>query len=122
MSWADDELQHANLGDRRLNRRLVTLIETLARHPETSLPQACAFWAQTKAAYRFFASCRRAEMAVETNTIIGYPNETREDLEASLEMIFDAAANAATAADISILQPLPGSPIAETHAGSLCTR
>ena len=64
MSWAHDELQHANLGDRRLNRRLVTLIETLARHPETSLPQACACWAQTKAAYRFFANERLTPEAI----------------------------------------------------------
>ncbi|WP_013335038.1 IS4/Tn5 family transposase DNA-binding protein [Gloeothece verrucosa] len=34
MSWASEELKWANLGDRRLNNRLVTIVEDLAAHPE----------------------------------------------------------------------------------------
>ena len=42
------------LGDRRLEQRVRTLVGTLAKHPEASLPQACADWAEQRAAYRLF--------------------------------------------------------------------
>ncbi len=54
-SWAADELQHADLGDARLNERLVKIIEKAAAHPESSVPQACDTWAETKATYRFWS-------------------------------------------------------------------
>ena len=38
MSWASRELDHANLGDRRRNRRLVKIVEDLAASPESSVP------------------------------------------------------------------------------------
>lgn len=55
-SWAARELKGANLGDKRLNRRLVKIVEALCEQPEASLPQACGSWAATKAAYNFFSS------------------------------------------------------------------
>jgi Transposase DNA-binding/Transposase Tn5 dimerisation domain len=55
-SWAAQELKGANLGDQRLNRRLVKIVEALYEQPEASLPQACGSWAATKAAYNFFSS------------------------------------------------------------------
>ena len=55
-SWAAQELTTPDLGDGRLNKRLVTLLEQLTAHPTQSLPQACGTWADTKAAYRFMAS------------------------------------------------------------------
>jgi Transposase DNA-binding/Transposase Tn5 dimerisation domain len=48
------ELRHVDLGDLRLNRRFLKLVEDLARDPEASLPEASGDWAATKAAYRFF--------------------------------------------------------------------
>lgn len=53
-SWAEDEFGDANLGDQRLNRRLVELARTFARRPASSLPQAAQDPALLKAAYRFF--------------------------------------------------------------------
>lgn len=53
-SWAADELQHADLGDARLNRRLVKIVEKAAAHPESSVPEASDGWAETKATYRFW--------------------------------------------------------------------
>jgi len=55
MSWAEEELGSADLGDARVNRRLVRLAEDLSANPTASIPQACQGWAETKAAYRFFA-------------------------------------------------------------------
>ena len=54
LSWAEDELRHADLGDRRLQRRLTRLVGDLATHPTAPVPQACGSWAATKAAYRFW--------------------------------------------------------------------
>lgn len=47
----------AELGDPRRRQRLITLVETLAAHPEASVPQACqGDAAAIKAAYRFWDS------------------------------------------------------------------
>lgn len=56
ITWVRKELQDADLGDQRLNRRLVKLVESFCSHPAASVPQACGSWAATKAAYRFWAS------------------------------------------------------------------
>jgi hypothetical protein len=48
------ELNHVNLGDKRLNRRFLKLVDDIARDPEASLAEASGDWAGTKAAYRFF--------------------------------------------------------------------
>jgi len=55
-SWAADELRYADLGDKRRTKRLVHLLEKLAEKPQASVPEAMGSWAETKAAYRFFAS------------------------------------------------------------------
>src|SRR5438552_1306557 len=64
-TWAEQELQHADLGDRRLNRLLVQLVADLADRPEASLPQASITWAATKAAYRFFDNQRVRPEAIQ---------------------------------------------------------
>ena len=53
-SWATQELGRADLGDARLNKRLVKIVEDLAGQPEASVPQACEDWASTKGVYRFW--------------------------------------------------------------------
>ncbi len=54
MSWATEEF--VDLGDKRLNRRMIKLAEQFARQPMASIPGTCGEWANTQAAYRFFAS------------------------------------------------------------------
>jgi hypothetical protein len=56
--WSALELRHVDLGDRRLNRRLVKLLDDLLNAPEASVPQASSDWAATKAAYRFWDNPR----------------------------------------------------------------
>lgn len=58
MSWASEELQHADLGDARLNRRLVAIVEDLAAAPETSVPQASRSAAALQGMYDFWANRR----------------------------------------------------------------
>ena len=55
MSWAAEEFKDIDLGDRRLDRRTVLLAERMAANPRASIPQACAGWAETLAAYRLLA-------------------------------------------------------------------
>lgn len=49
-----DELQGIDLGDRRLNKRSVKVIESLAADPQASVNGAVNGWGDTQAAYRFF--------------------------------------------------------------------
>jgi hypothetical protein len=55
-SWAAEELKQANLADKRLNKRLITIVENLASKPSASVPQASGDWANTKATYNFWDS------------------------------------------------------------------
>ncbi len=48
-SWATEELEYANLPDKRLNKRLITIVKNLASQPSASVPQASGDWANTKA-------------------------------------------------------------------------
>jgi len=52
--WAAHEFAHAQLPDRRLVQRLITVATDFAQHPTAPIPQACGCWAKTKAAYRLF--------------------------------------------------------------------
>ena len=49
-----DEVQGADLGDERLNRRLVTITEELGAQPNLSIPAATDGRAEMEGAYRFF--------------------------------------------------------------------
>jgi hypothetical protein len=55
VSWAAEEFGGIGLGDERLNKRAVRLVERLAASPTASIPTACGGWAETQAAYRFLA-------------------------------------------------------------------
>jgi hypothetical protein len=50
--WAVREFGDAVVGDRRLQRRLVSLAQDFYARPQANLPQACGTRAKTKAAYR----------------------------------------------------------------------
>lgn len=54
--WAAAELQQADLGDARRNKRLIRIVEDLASQPASSVPQACGNIAATTAAYDFWNS------------------------------------------------------------------
>jgi hypothetical protein len=53
LDWAEEELGRADLGDRRLEKRLVSLLRDFYNRPQASIPEACRSRAKTKAAYRF---------------------------------------------------------------------
>lgn len=51
--WAMEEFAGAQLGDKRLNRRLIKLATRFADKPTASIPGACPDWAETQGVYRF---------------------------------------------------------------------
>jgi len=51
--WAEEELGEVGLGDRRLNKRLVSIAQAFYARPQANIPQACQTRAETKATYRF---------------------------------------------------------------------
>ena len=52
--WAMEEMIKADLGDKRLNKRLVGILSNLAERPTASIPAACGGHAEMTATYRFF--------------------------------------------------------------------
>jgi hypothetical protein len=52
--WAQEEVTVVDLGDERLDARLVTLWSALGSRPNLSIPAACRGRAELEAAYRFF--------------------------------------------------------------------
>ncbi|OGV82611.1 MAG: hypothetical protein A2340_02900, partial [Lentisphaerae bacterium RIFOXYB12_FULL_60_10] len=54
MNWAAEEFKEVDLGDKRLDARLICLCDRFSDAPESPISQACSNWAETKAAYRFF--------------------------------------------------------------------
>lgn len=53
-AWIETEVQGADFGDKRLNRRYELLLDRLSDKPTLSIPAACRGLAETNAAYRFF--------------------------------------------------------------------
>jgi Domain of unknown function (DUF4338)/Transposase DNA-binding/Transposase Tn5 dimerisation domain len=99
--WAEEEFGGCDLGDRRLQQRLLTLSRDVGARPTMSLPQACGDPSKTKAAYRFFdhpqvymnsvlkghyaATARRAQkeeliLAVQDTTELSYSAHPKIEL------------------------------------------
>ncbi len=55
-AWAAAELQYAELGDVRRQKRLIRIVSDLAAQPNASVPQASGNLAATQAAYEFWQS------------------------------------------------------------------
>jgi len=62
--WIDSELAGCEFQDERHGKRLQKLLEQLSEQIGGTIPWACQDWANTKAAYRFFANQRVSESAI----------------------------------------------------------
>src|ERR687889_1152761 len=60
-AWIDREIAGCRFADQRLGSRLRALLGRMAGAMGESIPLACQDWANTKAAYRFFANDRISE-------------------------------------------------------------
>lgn len=58
MSWIELEFESLDLGDCRLNKRSITIIESLGLAPGKSIPQTFQSWSEIKATYNFFSNRR----------------------------------------------------------------
>jgi hypothetical protein len=52
--WVEEEFAGADLGDRRLDKRLIAIARHFWTQPQSNIPQACKKRAAMKATYRFF--------------------------------------------------------------------
>lgn len=52
--WVQHEMKHIELGEKRLEKRLLKIISDFSQKPTASIPEFCGDWAATKAAYAFF--------------------------------------------------------------------
>ncbi len=57
-SWAEQELKDTGLPDKRLNKRLIKIVEQAVHQPSATIPQASETWSNTKATYDFLKSER----------------------------------------------------------------
>jgi len=56
--WVEEEVAMVDLGDSRLDDRMVVLLSALANRPNLSIPAACNGRAEMEAAYRFFDNAK----------------------------------------------------------------
>ncbi len=54
VSWGRQEFSGLDLGDNRLNERLINVADALAAYPESTINAACGDWSSAKAASRLF--------------------------------------------------------------------
>ena len=54
MEWANEEMNALDLGDTRLNKRAINILNTFCNSPSDSIPASCKGCSETKASYRFF--------------------------------------------------------------------
>ena len=79
LSWAAKELRYARLGDARLNRRLMRIVEDVAAQPTASVPQASGTWAATKGAYRFWDSEQVSPEAIRASHVASTVERVRRE-------------------------------------------
>lgn len=63
-SWLDEELAVCKFPDARLTKRFRGLMDRLSEGIGETIPMACQDWANTKAAYRFFANEKVSEAEI----------------------------------------------------------
>jgi hypothetical protein len=81
--WLDRELAGCEFKDARLATRFRKLIERTEEAVGESIPLACQDWANTKAAYRFFAN----ERVSEDDILSGHFDATRERVAAQKGLV-----------------------------------
>jgi Transposase DNA-binding/Transposase Tn5 dimerisation domain len=108
--WIEQELRTVDLGDRRLNHRLGSLLEELSGRPEASIHAACSGHKETMAAYRFFNHPDLDEQAV----LAPHAQATLERVRQHPRVL---AVQDTTETDYSRRQPIAGAgPLSDDHS------
>jgi hypothetical protein len=64
LEWVHEEYSGVDLGDKRLDRRLIKTAELLGKSPLSPINEACGDWASTQAAYRLFDNGKASPEAI----------------------------------------------------------
>lgn len=56
MGWVEEEFEAIDLGDNRLNNRIINIVEALGLAPGRTIPQTFKSWGEIKACYNFFSN------------------------------------------------------------------
>jgi hypothetical protein len=64
VEWLREEFSGIDLGDARLDRRLMKTAELLGKSPVSPINEACGDWASTQAAYRLFDNGKASPEAI----------------------------------------------------------
>jgi hypothetical protein len=83
-TWCSKEFGSVQLGDNRLNRRLLKVANDLLNNPTEPIHAACGNWPKAKAAYRLFDN----DKLHEANLLQTHQKETIHRLEKSEEILF----------------------------------
>ena len=66
VEWVEQEFCGVDLGDKRLDQRLVKTATMLTRNPGAPINEACRTWAAAQGAYRLFDNRRASPEAIRT--------------------------------------------------------
>lgn len=72
--WAIEEMTNLDIGDKRLNSRLIKSLSEIAKQPQHSIPQIFRGHAETQAAYRLFSN----DLVTEDKVISPHLEKTRD--------------------------------------------
>jgi hypothetical protein len=75
--WVQQEMKYLELGEERLEKRLLKIISAFSQKPTASIPEFCGDWAATKAAYAFFANPTSGSEQI----VLAQSRATRERIE-----------------------------------------
>jgi hypothetical protein len=83
MNWAEKEFNTVDMGDKRLNKRIVKLANRLGENSTESIPSACYGWHEAKTAYRFFEN----EKVTAEKVLSPHINETHHRMAAEKRVL-----------------------------------
>lgn len=107
-AWIAMETNDANFGDERLDARFRMLLDQLSDKPSLSIPAACGGYAETQAAYRFFAN----EKTTPAKVLQPHRNATMERVRAEAVVI---GAQDTTEVNLTRKQEKVGGPLNDEH-------
>jgi hypothetical protein len=65
VAWVGNEFAGIDLGDKRLDRRLIKTAALLTKSPGSPINEACGTWAATRGAYRLFDNEKATPQAIQ---------------------------------------------------------
>jgi len=106
--WIATEVQTADFGDERLDRRFALLLDRFSAKPSVSISAACVGKAETEAAYRFFANFK----VTADNVLEPHGDATLQRIQKEKVVLLPQDT---TEIDLTRLEEKVGGPLNEGH-------